>query len=727
MITFDKSQNLIKLDNGSISYCIYINSFGYLETVYFGKHVKDFDIDFIRNGGTCEPDVIYYDTDKNQEACYEDGFKNGVAPLEICPHGRRDKRFAPVLVNRDNGSYTTDFRYLSHTIYKGTKKLEGLPSFHGENCETVEILLKERQREIYITQKLTIFSDKDIIVKNMEITNKTGKRVDLDRAYSMQLDLCRKDFDLVHFYGRWSRERNMEITPITDGAIEVASNLGATSHEENTFVYLKSNTATYDYGDVIGFNLLYSGNFKFRAESNFWKGLHIVYGINDEDFCWKLNDKETFVTPQVAISYSYSGIDKMSQNFHDFIRENIINFKHDKEYKSIIFNSWEGCYMTFNTESMLSYIDESVKVGAELFIIDDGWFGARDTDMAGLGDWYVNKNKIDLHKVIDYCNSKGLKFGIWFEPEMVNYNSDLYRKHPDYILKEDNEHIHVARHQFCLDFTNKEVVENIYKQMTAFLKEYKIDYIKWDYNRRVYEHFASHLGKDRQGEVYHRMVLGYYSLLSRIAQENPEILIEGCAGGGARFDLGTLCYTSQIWASDEQNPVRRCLNNFNTSLGYPFTVISTHANNCKLMNYKDKALFALFGTYGYEFDPTKITRKEKKDLFEVAKLYKKYHKNVIENGDVYHYQNPQFDNWYTVQCVSKDKSKSLLMLMNLLTDKDIFRYLKIRGLDPNKKYRNSLDNKVYYGDYYMNVGLNLSRECRGEFELKLIVFEQVRK
>lgn len=724
MINYDAKQNVIKLDNGSINFVIYINQEGYLETIYFGKSVKDFDVSSVRITGGEEHGI--YSIAENKETVYPDGYKEGVAPVEISTHARKDKRGAPIIVKRENGSFVTDFRYVSHRIYSGIEELNGLPCAHGENCNTVEFLLKEHTRELYVKHRVTIFEDKDIIIKNFEIVNDTGKSVVLDRAMSMQLDLPGMDHTFNHFCGRWAEERKRVENEIYDGVTEIYSNGGASSAEENPFVFLKAKNADYDKGEVIGFNLIYSGNFKFRLLCNWFKGVHITYGINDEDFGWVLNDGESFTTPQAVISYSSNGIDKMGQNFHAFIRENIIRYKHDREYKPVVFNSWEGCYFGFDTESIISYMESAKEIGAELFVLDDGWFSRRNDDTDGLGDWYVNEKKIDLHRVIERCHSLGMKFGIWFEPEMVNFKSDLFKEHPEYALLDEGEDSSVFRHQQHLDFSNPEVVENVYKQIKIFLNEYKIDYIKWDYNRRICEHSSARLGAERQGEVYHRVTLGYYSLLSLIAKEYPDIMIEGCAGGGARFDLGTLCYCPQIWTSDESNPVRRSIINYNTSLGYPLSCMATHVNDRKLMNYEQKSLFALFGGYGFEMNPNKLTDGEKETLFKTTQLYKKFHKEVIEEGTLYHLRSPQTDNWYIMQCVSKDKAKSLIMIMNILQEKDVFRYIKLKGLDPDKSYKNNFDGKVFYGDYYMNIGVNFSAQWRGEFDCNLLILEEVK-
>lgn len=726
MITFDQSKKVVKLSNGSIDYVVYINTEGYLETVYFGKSIHDFSLSQVRSETLHDEDTYVYDIASETERHFVDGFKYGVAPLEISPEGRRDKRGAPIVCQKTSGSFTTDFLYVSHRISDGIEPLADLPAAHGDNCQTVEFLLKERTRELYVKHRITIFDDCDVIVKNFQIVNKTGLNVTLSRAMSMQLDLPRNDYTLVHFGGRWANERNSYANKLVDGVQEVTSNYGVTSHEENAFVYLAEDGATYTHGEVVGFNLVYGGNFKFRTFSDCLKGTHVTYGINDEDFAWVLADGETFVTPQAVVCYSSRGVDGMTNNMHDFVRNHIVGYRHDKQYKPVLFNSWEGCYFDFTTDSILSYIDRSVEIGAELFVLDDGWFGRRNDDRDGLGDWQVNTAKIDLGKVVEHCHAKGVKFGIWFEPEMINYTSDLYKAHPEFALQEtDSGEVMLGRHQMNLDMTRDDVVDNIYRQMVAVLDKYDIDYVKWDYNRRVFEHYSEHLGAERQGEVYHRLALGYYKLLGKIAARYPDMMIEGCAGGGGRFELGTLCFCPQIWTSDESNPARRSTINYNTSLGYPLCTMGTHVNDCKLYDYRAKGLFALFGTYGYEMNPELLTADEKKMLGETAALYKKYHKNVVENGDMYHLVDPSDGNYYIVQCVSKDKSTSLVLSMNMKCQKDCFRFVKLRGLDPDKRY--TLDGgDTYYGDYFANVGINLSREWHNEFECRLFVLEEAK-
>lgn len=727
MIEYNESKRIIHLTNGKISYFIYVNSAGYPETLYFGMAMRDIgEIGALRENAEFHDSSFYYDNVEKVEKRYSDRYKFNGAPQEISTHGKGDKRYSPIIIRNVNGSFETDFRYVSHKTYRGIEPVEGMPHASGESCETVEFLLKEVASELYLRYYLTIYDDKDVIIKSFKLINENDFSIDVLRAASLQLDLTRDDYDLVHFRGRWLKEREYVETKLSDGATEISSNYGRSSHEENPFVYLKESGANLTYGEVIGFNLIYSGNFKFRVELGYAGSPHIVYGMNDEDFVWTIESKGEFATPQAVCVYSCEGVEKMSQTFHAFIKENLYSGK-KYDYLPILFNSWEGCYFDFTTESVISYIDDACKIGTELFVLDDGWFGARNSDNAGLGDWRVNESKVDLHKVIAHCKEKGIKFGIWFEPEMINYDSDLFRAHPEYVLGDGTANeLTCIRHQFHLDLTNEEVIENVYAQLKKFFEEYPVDYIKWDYNRVVCEHYSRLLGV-KQGEVYHRLTLGYYKLLSAIKNDFPDMMIEGCASGGGRFDLGTLYYVPQIWASDESDPAQRMEINYNTSLGYPLSTIGAHVNANPITCYKTKAIMALFGTYGYEINPNRLTEPEKAELSEIADVYRKYHKKVIEDGVLYHILSPNEGNFMCMQAVSKDKNDSLVVIINRKKELDRFRYVRLKGLDKNAEYFNDYENCAHSGEYYMNVGINYSREWLDEFTCKLIKLEKVNK
>ena len=719
MIAYDKAHRLFVLDNGSIGYAVYHNDMGYLETVYFGGARREYaDFACIR----AADGSAFYDLKTGAERTASDGFLAGVAPLELSPHALWDKRGAPVVLRGEDGSYETDLRYVSYRIFRGTPALEGLPCARGDRAETLELILEDAARGAQAHLFYTLFETDDVLLKHIEIVNIGKAPLRAERVMSMQLDLPDAGYDVVHFAGRWGKERDYIEHPLHDGVQEISSALGRSSAEENPLVIFKAHGADERQGEAIGFNLVYSGNFKFRALAGRMGGVHITYGINDEDFCWTLAPQEKFVAPQAVIARSERGLNGLSAVFHRFVRGHIIRWQ-EREPRPVLFNSWEGCTFDFDTDRILSYVEGAAKIGTQLFVLDDGWFGDRCDDRRALGDWRVNLQKVDLHRVIEACHARGMRFGIWFEPEMVSYDSDLFRAHPEYALgvHAGRRELYLMRHQLHLDFTNAAAVDAVYAQMKAFLQEYPVDYIKWDYNRTVAEHVSAALPAERQGEVYHRLVLGCYRLIDRLTREYPNILFEGCASGGGRFDLGMLCYCPQIWCSDESDPAQRMDIQCNTSYGYPLSAIGSHVNDSPVASYRTKAALALFGTYGYEMDPARLTEAEIADLNAVAALYRKYHRSVIEEGTLYRLRTPHAGNYLCMQCVSQDRSASLVLFMNRLKEMDMFRFVRLEGLDDGARYHNDFDGSVHTGEYYRKVGLNFSREWLSEFDCRLVL------
>ena len=725
MITYNEETKVLHLTNGKLSYMIYVNDFGYLETVYWGKAVEDLgDVGCIRRSAERHDSSYYYDLAEDKEYRFADCYMDNASPQEVSAHAKMDKRYAPIVLRHDNGSYETDWRYRSHTVYKGVPPIEGMPHARGGDCETVDYVLQD-PTGVELHYLLTLYNDKNILLKSMRVVNDTPHTVHLLRAMSMQMDLIDDQWEWVHFSGRWQKERDQQRAPLHDGVQEISSNRGRSSHEENPFVYFVRPYTTEWSGEAIGLNLIYSGNFACRIEVTTYRATHVTYGIAEEDFDWVLSSGDAFQTPQAVIAYSTEGEDGMSRAMHDFVRQNLVNRALADTEKPILFNSWEGCFFDFDTERVLSYIDDGVKIGMEMFVLDDGWFGGRNDDTAGLGDWQVNTSKVDLHRVMAHCRDLGLKVGIWFEPEMINYDSDLFRRHPEYALTGAGRQVSCIRHQFHLDMANPAVVDEVYRQLTAFFDEYPVDYIKWDYNRIVCEHYSPALPAERQGEVYHRLTLGYYDLLSRLTARYPALFIEGCASGGGRFDLGTLYYAPQIWASDESNPAQRMEINYTTSIGYPLSTIGAHVNASPVASYRTKAILALWGTYGYEMNPNKLSEAERKDLMEIAEVYHRYHKDVIEEGTLYHLLNPYRCNYMSMECVSKDGSTALVVVMNRKKELDRFRFLRLRGLERTARYHNDYEDATHSGEYYMQVGINYSRDWLDEFTCRLIILTKV--
>lgn len=732
MIRFEEQKNLFLISNDSLLLVLYITSTKQVECIYFGKKIKLEEALKQRKSYKDNWSTSYFDNKLHKEIDLDDGYSLEVSKCEIGAHGLCDHRPAPIIIKKADGNVETNFIYDGYKVNKGYPSYKTGPHAHDGDVETLKLFLHDELNEnIKLIYNLSIDLDKDIILKNFEIINEGNESVEIKRALSMQLDLDTNEYTVHHFGGKWGNERNEFVNHVIDGEQIISSNYGRSSHEENPFFYLSKIDATQDYGEVIGFNLVYSGNFKASIFSNFNKATRVTYGINDYNFAWVLSSKETFITPQAVISYSFEGVNKMSQNFHSFIKENIITYKKENEYKSIIFNSWEGLEMNFNTERILSCIDAAKTIGSELFVLDDGWFSIREKDETGLGDWWINKDKIDLANVIDYCHEKGMKFGLWIEPEMVSPGTELLKNHPDYAIGYSRQKQSIHRHQFLLDFTRKEVVDNLYSQLIEIIDNHKIDYIKWDHNRDLKESYFPHLGPNRQGEATHRLTLGFYDLIERLTSRYPDILFEGCASGGGRYDLGALYYTPQIWCSDNATPKARRFIQYNTSIGYPLSTMGSHVNKSDEASYEVKGYLSLFGTFGYEMDPNTLNNDEINELNEVAKIYKEYHKSLFEDGVLYHLSSPHFYNLMKMEVVSKDQKLAALIMMNEREIKDFSEFIKFKGLNPNAVYSVQFEDiKIEEkGEILMSKGIDGSlfkktfKECDA---LLLILKEKVK-
>lgn len=737
MIKYIQDSNVFHLFNNEMSYILCLNGFGRLETLYFGEKLND-TTDILRSR-VLYPDNTYLDKKMSIMTPTPDFFF-AETMQEISSHGGADKRISPIIIEHKNGSYFTDFEYVKHKIYHGIKPLDNLPSldaplerneslYNKDNVDTLEILLKDITSNVYLYEYISIYRDKNIIVKSFKIVNKGKEVANLLKMASMQLDLPTSDYYFHHFAGNWARERREEVNKIHDGIQEISSNRGKSSHQENPFCFISEKEDDYSLGEAIGFNLIYSGNWKMSLEKTSYGTLHIVYGVNDEDFSYRLGKNDSFISPQAVISYSKKGIDGMSQAFHSLIKENLQTNPYLGK-RPLIFNSWEGCLFSFTTDSMIEYANKAKKLGVDLFVMDDGWFGHRENDSSSLGDWKVNEEKIDLHKFCDHLTSIGLDFGIWFEPEMISSDSDLFREHPEYALgyEENKDWSSLERHQLLLDFSSDEVVEYVFNSMKKILDEYPIKYVKWDHNRNVAEHYSSFLNSSKQGEVYHRLTLGYYKLLWKLRLAYPDVIFEGCSAGGARFDLGTLYFTPLIWTSDETDGASRAEIQFYTSLGYPLSVISSHVSASPQTSYKTKMDVALFGGYGYEMNPNNLSEEEFALLARGTELFHKYNEEVILNGTLYHLASPLCEDEMSMISVSKDKSKALAIFFERSNTPWHLDYWKLKGLDPKKHYLLHLDGEekgLFYGEYLMKAGYFLMDFQKRQNKTHLLLLEEV--
>ena len=718
MISFDKKTKVFKLDGKEYSYIFRITGKNVLQHIYFGKALPDADL---FSALCCDGDWAehYLDGD-NAERDYDKGYYDDHALCELAPHGVADKSGAAVVTRKESGSTATEYLYKSHRIYKGKPRLDGMPYTRGDDAETLELTLAERFGGTELVLSYTVFPELDVLARNTRIKNAGNKAETLIRAYSSELDLPSADYDFIHFYGDWIEERYVSRKSVLNGRIEISSNFGRSSHEYNPFGILCDKTATETSGEAYAFSFVYSGNFTLSANSDKWRRTRVMLGINDEDFAFVLNPGEEFTAPEALTAYSARGLEGISHAMHDLVRDRLIRYKNAAAPRPILFNSWEGCYFDFDTQSILEYIDNAKDIGAELFVLDDGWFGKRDNDASSLGDWFVNDKKIDLKRVIEKCHALGMKFGIWFEPEMINPDSELFRAHPEYALGRTGGDRSLWRHQLVLDTSNGDAVDCIFAAMSAVLDKYDIDYIKWDHNRAVSEILGA---KAAYGEAYHKIILGCYDLLERLQKKYPDVFFEGCASGGGRFDLGMLYYTPQIWTSDETDPVQRLFIQYGTSYAYPLSTMGAHISKNKNMSYTGKGNVAMFGTYGMEMNPCLLSEDERREVRELNDIYKKYHHAVIDRGDFYRLLSPFEGNYTAMMSVSKDKKQALVLFANFLTENNRYRFLRLRGLDADKNYKNSLDGTTHSGAYYMQVGLNFTKRIY-EFQTALVVLEQ---
>lgn len=722
-IIYDSTNRLFILENERIEYAFFIDGQNYLRHLYFGKKISPFSFSTSIDLGWDWSKT--YLTPKDEEKVYADSYSSSTSMMEAPSNGRFDHRGSLISIKEEDGSYLTDFIYKSHRIYDGLPKLEKLPfaTLNNGKASSVELILEDVLSHAELALTFSIIDGYDVIIRTSRIINNTKKDISIKRMYSLALDLPSSEYDLIHFPGDWSLERNVSRNRLTQERVVIESEYGTSSHMENPFNVLIEHQGNEDYGEAFGFNFLWSGNFRFEVNVDKLHSTRALLGINDSNFDYLLKEGEEVELPQGIIAYSNEGLNGLSNVLGDFIRDHIIRFSKAKEYRPLIFNSWEGCYFDFTTESILEYMNKAKEIGSELFVLDDGWFGERNQDDRGLGDWFVNLSKIDLKKAIDHCHSLGMKFGLWFEPEMVNPLSKFYKENPHCSIGHTEINRELSRHQLFLDLTNPDVVDNVAFQVNAILDEYEIDYVKWDHNRHIADNFSYYLSKENQGQVNYQMLIGFYSLCKKIIDTHPNIFFEGCASGGGRFDLGVAYFFPQIWCSDETDPVQRLYIQYGTSMGYPLSMIGSHVSKNQITSYKTKSDIAFFGTYGYEFNPTKLNEEEKKELLENLELYHSLHKDVILNGDLYRIYSPFDSNYFSQIAVSKDKREAAFIFANLRKENNSYRFVKLKGLDAKKRYVNSLDNKVYYGDYYMNVGLNLTGWIN-EFTSVMVVLKE---
>ena len=550
-----------------------------------------------------------------------------------------------------------------------------------------------------------------------------GKDIQIiENISSLSLDLPDANYEWQQLSGAWGRERTIKSRTLQQGIQSIESTRGISSHQHNPFVTLKRKNTDENQGEAIGAALVYSGNFLIQAEVDTWDVTRLQVGINPFGFNWKLNPGEIFTAPEAILVYSSKGLNAMSQTFHQLFRKRLARGKWREKDRPVLINNWEATYFDFDEEKLVNIAKKAFDVGIELFVLDDGWFGERENDCAGLGDWHVNPKRLPrgIGSLSEKIRSFGMKFGLWFEPEMVNKDSELYRTHPNWIISTPNRKPNHGRNQYVLNFGLDEVVENIFDQMCKIIDESNLDYIKWDMNRPLTDVFDSHLLADQQGEVFHRYVLGVYRLYEKLITKYPNILFESCSSGGGRFDPGMLHYAPQAWASDDSDAIERLKIQYGTSMLYPLSSIGAHVSivpnhqTNRITPIKTRGNVAFFGAFGYELDLNELSEGDLRIVKEQIAFYKKY-RTIIHNGTFYRLLSPfDDDNQTAWMVVSHDKKTAIVAHYKTLNEVNApYRRLKLKGLDNDGLY-NVGQNSLRSGMELMRAGLVCSDASSGQ-------------
>lgn len=730
-IIFHENAKQFHLFNSKISYIFGVLGNGNLGHIYYGKKVHDADYYPIPGSIGTKPMMCSPADDEN--------FTIELCKYEYPDFGTGDFRTPAYEIKQENGSRVTKFDYDSYKIVDGKPGIEGLPATYAntdDEAKTLIVTLKDAVTGVVMNLYYTIFRDYPVITRHTQFINEGSETVDITKAMSTCLDLLDQDYEWMHFQGAWGRERFPVTRPITGGRVSVESMRGVSSSNFNPFVILKRPNTDENQGEAIGVHLVYSGNFVAFAEGDSFEKTRFAIGINDRWFDWPLAPGEAFDTPEAVMTFTESGLNDLSINIHNLFNNNLVRGKYKNTPRPILLNNWEATNMDFDEEAILKIASKGKEAGVELFVLDDGWFGARDDDYAGLGDWYSNdKLPEGVKGIVKKVNAMGLDMGIWIEPEMVNEDSDLYRAHPDWVLSAPGRDRTLGRHQMVLDFSRVEVVDAIYDMLYKEFKDSGLKYIKWDMNRSLTEVFSLAEKPEKQGTIYHRYVLGVYRLYEKLTTEFPEILFESCSSGGSRFDAGLLYYAPQAWCSDDTDGHERIKIQYGTSYGYPIVSIGAHVSAVpnqqtgRNVSIDTRASVAYFGTFGYELDLNELPEEEFEIVKKQIEFMKKY-RATIQFGDFYRLYSPfETDSFNTAawMSVSKDKKQAVVAIYKIYTAVNGgYTKVKLSGLDPDALYKDAEGNE-YYGDYLMNVGIDVQDSDRewyfdvGDDRAKVIV------
>lgn len=708
-ILIDKEVQMFHLKGKESSYIFHVDNHGHLLHDYYGKGIKKIPKNWLNSTVSRQWSPIPYEKELD--------YALDSALLE-CPVTGHDDFGIPMIEAQFNqGDRSIVLTYEDYELVHGKPSLTGLPHSYGgiEEAQTLSITMVDKLRKIRVELNYCLFEDSDILTRWTKIFNDSENEIFLDSVQSGGLDLKGSNYEMLQLSGAWGRERHVVTRELVQGQQSIDSNRGASSHEHNPFIALTSKDITEEHGEVFAFNLVYSGNFSGTVEVNEHDRTRLTMGISPRDFRWKLRSGEEFCAPELIMTYSSKGLGLMSRNYHDFYNNHLIRGVYKKAYRPILINNWEVTYFDFDHQSIVDIASSASDLGIGVFVLDDGWFGKRDDDTTSLGDWVVNEEKLQggLKALAGGVLDHGMKFGLWFEPEMISRDSDLYRKHPEWVLRIPDRDPVEVRYQFTLDLSREDVCDYIIKSLSDILASSSIEYVKWDMNRYMTDVYSRLLDKHSQMETAHRYILGLYRVMETLVTNFPNILFEGCAGGGGRFDPGILYYMPQIWTSDNTDAIERLKIQFGTSIVYPPSAISCHVSDVpnhqvgRVTPLKTRGDVAMFGNFGYELDMAKIP---KEDIFEVKRQISFYNKHwkLLQYGTLYRltsWDNRKIVAWSKV---SKDKKEAIVTVVKLLAmpnSHDII--LKIKGLDPDSIYMLDGGLEAIGGDVLSEVGLLL--------------------
>lgn len=710
-IQVNASNRLFHLQTKHTSYVFHVIEDGSLGQLYYGPKIP-FKDDYANLNTREEHDCTNTRTDEDVE------FQAELLKQEYAGLGKGDYRYPAFQITYPNGSRTSEFQYRDYELKDGKERLTGLPSTFADNSNDSQTLtVKLADGDLELQLHYTVFADEDVIVRSATFINH-GKTVFLNRALSAQLDLPDADYDFIQFAGSWSRERHLYRNRLRPGTQSISSLRTASSHQENPFFMLARPHTDNNQGAVFGFNFVYSGNFLDSVEVDQFDTTRVLIGINPDEFGWKLNKGDSFQTPEAIFSYTDNGFNALSQQLGAFYAQHLINPHFAHQERPILINNWEATFMDFTEDKLMPIVKRAKELGIEMFVLDDGWFGHRDDDRSSLGDWFVDEKKFN-HGIAGFAkrvHDLDMKFGLWFEPEMISIDSKLYQTHPEWMIKTPGRGQTPGRHQFVLDMSRKEVVDYLFELMSHIIQDAKLDYIKWDMNRNITEMYGADLPADQQLEFSHRYILGVYDLYDRLTKAFPDVLFESCASGGGRFDLGMMYYAPQAWCSDDTDAIERIKIQDGTSYGYTPSMWGAHVSAVpndqvgRLTSIDTRAKVAYFGAFGYELDVTELSDEEQATIKQQVAFYKQYRK-LFQFGTFYRLETPDTsDNVYGWETVSPDKQTAIGMRYQILNGANpaYIRYY-FKGLDPERHYTVNDGSEVFSGAELMNAGYFVPR------------------